>query len=42
VDPLLGHALQHDQPPFAQPDTAKIAIKVMNHYGDEVLKVCRG
>ena len=25
--------------PFAPPDTDKIAVKVINHYGDEVLKV---
>lgn len=25
--------------PFVRPDTGKIAIKVINHYGDEVLKV---
>ncbi len=25
--------------PFARPDTGRIAIKVINHYGDEVLKV---
>ena len=25
--------------PFDKPDTGKIAIKVINHYGDEVLKV---
>lgn len=25
--------------PFAPPATGKIAIKVINHYGDEVLKV---
>jgi adenine-specific DNA-methyltransferase len=25
--------------PFAKPKTGKIAIKVINHYGDEVLKV---
>jgi adenine-specific DNA-methyltransferase len=25
--------------PFAGPDTGKIALKVINHYGDEVLKV---
>jgi adenine-specific DNA-methyltransferase len=25
--------------PFAKPETGKIAIKVINHYGDEVLKV---
>ena len=25
--------------PFDRPDTGKIAVKVINHYGDEVLKV---
>jgi adenine-specific DNA-methyltransferase len=25
--------------PFAAPETKKIAIKVINHYGDEVLQV---
>jgi len=25
--------------PFDLPDTGKIAVKVINHYGDEVLKV---
>lgn len=25
--------------PFDKPETVKIAIKVINHYGDEVLKV---
>jgi adenine-specific DNA-methyltransferase len=25
--------------PFAKPESGKIAIKVINHYGDEVLKV---
>jgi adenine-specific DNA-methyltransferase len=25
--------------PFPQPETGKIAVKVINHYGDEVLKV---
>lgn len=25
--------------PFNRPDTGKIAVKVINHYGDEVLKV---
>jgi adenine-specific DNA-methyltransferase len=25
--------------PFARPDSGKIAVKVINHYGDEVLKV---
>ena len=25
--------------PFEQPETGRIAVKVINHYGDEVLKV---
>jgi adenine-specific DNA-methyltransferase len=25
--------------PFARPESGKIAVKVINHYGDEVLKV---
>ncbi len=25
--------------PFAHPETGKLAVKVINHYGDEVLKV---
>lgn len=25
--------------PFAPPETGKIAVKVINHYGDEVMKV---
>ena len=25
--------------PFEKPETGKIAVKVINHYGDEVLKV---
>lgn len=25
--------------PFERPETGKIAVKVINHYGDEVLKV---
>jgi len=25
--------------PFDPPDTGRIAVKVINHYGDEVLKV---
>jgi len=27
--------------PFAPPDSRKIAVKVIKHYGDEVLKVYR-
>jgi adenine-specific DNA-methyltransferase len=26
--------------PFPVPETGKIAVKVINHYGDEVLQVC--
>ncbi len=26
--------------PFDTPEEGKIAVKVINHYGDEVLKVC--
>jgi len=25
--------------PFSKPESGKIAVKVINHYGDEVLKV---
>jgi len=25
--------------PFGKPESGKIAVKVINHYGDEVLKV---
>jgi adenine-specific DNA-methyltransferase len=25
--------------PFDQPDTGKIAVKVIDHYGDKILKV---
>jgi adenine-specific DNA-methyltransferase len=25
--------------PFAKPESGKVAVKVINHYGDEVLKV---
>ena len=27
--------------PFATPETGKIAVKVINHYGDEVLKIIK-
>ena len=27
--------------PFGEPETGKIAVKVINHYGDEALKVYR-
>jgi len=29
----------HKSYPFCQPDTGKIAVKVINHCGDKVLKV---
>jgi adenine-specific DNA-methyltransferase len=25
--------------PFARPSTGKVAVKVINHYGDDVMKV---
>jgi len=28
--------------PFEKPKSGKIAVKVINHYGDEVLKVFEG
>jgi hypothetical protein len=30
---------QTESRPFPPPDTGKIAVKVINHYGDEVMKV---
>jgi adenine-specific DNA-methyltransferase len=27
--------------PFARPSTGKVAVKVINHFGDEVMKVFR-
>ena len=27
--------------PFAKPESGKIAVKVINHYGDEVMKECK-
>lgn len=38
-DDLPRPALLHPQPPSDAPSTGKIAVKVINHYGDEVLKV---
>ena len=35
---LVG-ALPHGQPALPRPASGKIAVKVINHYGDEVLKV---
>ncbi len=35
----LVNPLQHRQPLFGPPLTGKIAVKVINHYGDEVLRV---
>ncbi len=31
--------LLHEKSPICRPDTGKIAVKVINHYVDEVLKV---
>ena len=35
----LGHALRYGVTPFPRPDTGKIAVKVIDDYGDEVMKV---
>jgi hypothetical protein len=35
----MVQALQRDQPALRTPKSGKIAVKVINHYGDEVLKV---
>ena len=35
----LGGTVRHQERPFDRPDTGKIAVKVIDHYGDEVLKV---
>jgi len=35
----LGTPISHQQGPFPAPETGKIAVKVINHYGDEVMKV---
>jgi len=35
----VGHALRTESRPFDRPDTGKIAVKVINDYGDGVMKV---
>jgi adenine-specific DNA-methyltransferase len=35
----VGHAVLHEELPFPRPASGCIAVKVINHYGDEVLKV---
>ena len=35
----LGQLVLDRQPPFAKPSTGKIAVKVINHYGDEIVRV---
>ena len=37
----MGDAVLDRAPAFPARDTGKIAVKVINHYGDEVLKVYR-
>jgi len=40
VDESAWDALYRDESmPFARPEGGRIAVKVINHYGDEVLKV---
>ena len=36
---LVARSTAPSSRPFAPPETGKIAVKVINHYGDEVLKV---
>lgn len=41
IDPEAWEALYRTESiPFDPPETGKIAVKVINHYGDEVMKVC--
>lgn len=41
IDEAAWDALyQSTSRPFPVPETGKIAMKVINHYGDEVMKVC--
>ncbi len=35
----MGDALLDGEPAVRRPETGKIAVKVINHYGDEVLQV---
>jgi adenine-specific DNA-methyltransferase len=35
----LGFPPSHPQPPLRRPATGRIAVKIINHSGDEVLKV---
>jgi adenine-specific DNA-methyltransferase len=35
----LGGTIRHQKPPLDRPETGKIAVNMINHYGDEVLKV---
>ena len=35
----MGDTLQHQELPLRAPSSGKIAVKVINHYGDEVLKI---
>ncbi len=37
----LGHAAQRHVAPFTKPKSGRIAVKVINHLGDEVMKVFR-
>ena len=40
IDPAAWDALYDTvSRPFARPDTGRIAVKAINHYGDEVLRV---
>jgi len=38
-DPYANEEATHYPRPFDRPESGRIAVKVINHYGDEVLKV---
>lgn len=38
-DPYANEEAAHYPRPFDRPESGRIAVKVINHYGDEVLKV---
>ncbi|MEO1004195.1 MAG: modification methylase, partial [Cyanobacteria bacterium J06638_7] len=42
IDPEAWESLNSDvSVPFSKPSTGRIAVKVINHLGDEVMKVYR-
>jgi len=37
----VGHALLRRLAPFERPAAGSVAVKVINHFGDEMMKVLR-